>query len=246
MEKTILRYLANPAILTDDGVILAVERDADGAVKALIVDKTPFYPQGGGQASDIGQIIGSNGVFNVQSVRLRDGFAVHEGVFAQGGLCVGEQIRLDVDATVRRHHTRLHSAGELICAAVRSLCATWQVNSANHFPNAARIVFDGWLSPEKIDDFKGMLGDRLMALADDAGEIQVVVTDSLEEVASLCRFTPSYLKPGEQYRVVIMPDGIGRPCMGTHVSHVADIGDIVLGNVRSKKGAVSVSYAVAA
>ena len=110
--------------------VLRCETEADGGY-AVVLDRTLFHPQGGGQPADRGWIAG----IAVENVLTRDDQVVH--LLAQP-LPAGE-VSMQVDAVARLLHTRLHSAGHLIGLAGEQL--GWQPVKAHHWPGEGRITF---------------------------------------------------------------------------------------------------------
>ncbi|CBS88090.1 alanine--tRNA ligase-related protein [Azospirillum lipoferum] len=239
-----LLYLDNMTDLTGNAEILDLT-DRETGETDLRLDRTVFYPQGGGQPSDTGTIISDTAVFQVESVRLCDGAVIHKGRHLSGRLHAGQYARLSVDREKRLRHTRLHSAGELICTAVRMLGVDWPAVSANHFPGASKVVFEGSLDPKARDPMEKEMVALLNRLVAANQNITIESTDDLDEVERLCGFRPTYLDAGSTYRVVVMPDGIGRPCMGTHVGRTGDIGEIKLRHFRAKGGRIDIGYDLA-
>src|SRR5437763_63119 len=122
---TWLGYLHEPQSMASEAKLLSLDH-ADGDA-VVIVDRTPFYPRGGGQLGDIGRIRGSNGEMEVRSTTLRDdGCVLHLGPI-QGRLEIGEPVMLEVNRRCRQINSRLHTAGEVVCAAVSRLGKNWPV-----------------------------------------------------------------------------------------------------------------------
>lgn len=84
----------------------------------IVLDKTIFYPEGGGQPSDKGEIIGKNGRVHVKHVRLRDDIVVHEASL-DGTLAKGEAVECTIDWSLRYSNMRVHSAGHIVHEAVK-------------------------------------------------------------------------------------------------------------------------------
>lgn len=110
--------------------VLRCETEADGRY-AVILDRTLFHPQGGGQPADSGWIAG----VAVENVLTRDDYVVH---LLSQPLPPGE-VSMQVDAAARQLYTRLHSAGHLIGLAGELL--GWQPVKAHHWPGEGRITF---------------------------------------------------------------------------------------------------------
>lgn len=87
----------------------------------VYLDKTIFYPQGGGQPYDMGTIAGGDIVFTVVEVRYSEGKVQHIGHFNHDRFMNDETVVCRVDAERRALHTRLHSGGHVLDMAVNEL-----------------------------------------------------------------------------------------------------------------------------
>jgi len=110
--------------------VLSCTQEPDGRY-AIVLDKTLFHPQGGGQPADRGEIAG----IRVESVVQRGESVIH--ILAEP-LAVGEAT-LRVDAETRRLHSRWHSAGHLIGYAAER--HGWQPIKAHHWPGEGKVTF---------------------------------------------------------------------------------------------------------
>jgi Ser-tRNA(Ala) deacylase AlaX len=226
-------------------VVLGVERNGDRS--AIVLDRSPFYPKGGGQPSDRGHIAGPWGAFEVESVESRDGVVFHLGSAAQVRPGSADRVSLLVDHELRRLHSRIHSAGELLCAVMRDLgygYPDWPVTAASHYPERASVQFEGVLPQERRDRLSAQLAvevNRLIALGH---PVRTTVVDRLSEAALLCGYFPNYLPEGQPVRIVTVHGDLGRPCQGTHVGDLSEIGPMEITELKSKKGTTTVSYRV--
>jgi len=119
--------------------------------KGVILTSTIFYPQGGGQPSDVGVIKGSaGGVFNVTSLKAEKGVVSHLGNFQNENVFApGEEVTLQIDESTRVLHARLHSAGHLLDVAVQNLGLTWIPAKGYHFPAGPYVEYQGDVQAEK-------------------------------------------------------------------------------------------------
>src|SRR5260370_6030166 len=108
--------------LTGKGQILALLVDGDSASAAqegeavqIVVDRTPFYAQGGGQVGDTGILLGPNGSVRVEDTqRPVPGLIVHYGRVEQGSIALGDTVEAQVDVERRRDIQRNHTATHLL------------------------------------------------------------------------------------------------------------------------------------
>lgn len=119
--------------------IIAIE-DRENGMFDLILDKTNFYYESGGQAHDVGQIIHKNGLFNVERVSCINDIVIHSGKFIDGRFELNDLVELVVDATQRTGNTRNHTATHLLHASVKSVTksVTYQ-KSSRVLPSGLKI-----------------------------------------------------------------------------------------------------------
>lgn len=241
MHPTHLVYLEDMALLALDARVLAVLEE-DGRT-AVVLDRTVFYAQGGGQPFDQGWIRSESATFAVSDVRFADGIVRHYGSFESGAFVPGEAVRCEVDAPRRALHARLHSGGHVIDMAVTELGLPWRPGKGYHFPDGPYVEYAGGLEGLDRERLKAdiqAIADRLTAL-DQPTSIRFMPQ---EEMAAVCHFVPERLPEGKPARVVLY-GGYGVPCGGTHVANLKDIAPMTIRDVKEKKGAIRVSYQAA-
>jgi len=136
--------MTQPLYLSDiDAVVtevLSCEKSADGQFEIQLAH-TPFYPQGGGQPSDLGTI---NNV-PVMLVKMNGKKIIH---YCTNEVALGTAY-VAIDKDRRNYHSRLHSAGHLIAHLMQSL--GWTPIKAQHWPNDAKIQVSSGLNTQNID-----------------------------------------------------------------------------------------------
>src|ERR1700690_3135848 len=108
---TELMYMSDSYKKDAKATIISVEKH--GLVTEVILDRTIFYPQGGGQPSDKGTITGKNGIAHVKHVRLTRDTVVHE-CSIEGSIEPNEGVHLKVNWKIRYHNMCIHSAGHVV------------------------------------------------------------------------------------------------------------------------------------
>ncbi|KAK9139367.1 hypothetical protein Scep_009048 [Stephania cephalantha] len=160
--KTNLAYFDDMWNLTSKAKLLSHSQGGDGR-RALILDSTIFYPQGGGQPSDSGFISRSESdriKFVVEDVRLKDGVVFHYGHYEENSseeeLEGGQEVCLFVDEQRRRLNSRLHTAGHLLDSCMRNVgLGHLEPGKGYHFPDGPYVEYKGtipqndWLSKQK-------------------------------------------------------------------------------------------------
>lgn len=241
--ETKLLYMDHWDVITAQAKILAiVEQDGQ---KALVLDQTIFYPQGGGQPADRGEIVGTSGLFQVAGVRFVDGVVYHFGEFAQGTCAVGEAVELKIDQQRRELLSRLHSAGHLIDVAMEQLGCHFVAGKGYHFADHPYVEYEANLTAE---DCIG-LQKELQVVLDDLVQSDIPITGvsmAREDLEKVCQHVPDYLPAGKPIHIVTIGNHTPCPCGGTHVRSSSLIGRIKISKIKSKGGVLRVSYQLAA
>ncbi|KAE8377960.1 Threonyl/alanyl tRNA synthetase [Aspergillus bertholletiae] len=219
----------------------------------VATEHTIFHPQGGGQPSDVGTMTGPAGTkFTVTAVRMDatgQGQVLHLGQFGDGSspvFTLGETVRQDVDAEKRLLHSRLHTAGHVLGAAVRHLLEEevegFDELKASHFPGSASCEFQGLIEGK----WKEPIQKRVDQYIADKRQVQVEWWDeAMFREKGLQRLIPDRsLMPGEKFRVVNILGTEVYPCGGTHVDTTDLCGPTRVTKISRKSGKSRVSYAV--
>lgn len=237
---TKLLYMEDMSLLQCEAYVESVEMK-DGRF-IVYLDKTIFYPQGGGQPYDTGRMVAGDIEFKVEEVRYENGLVKHIGVFSGGRFMTDETVICYVDKERRNLHTRLHSGGHILDMAVSELGYDWTPAKGYHFPDGPYIEYTGDLTEdeERLAELINTKIDEILA-RDIETEIRFV---SRDEMASLCRSVPENLPTDKPSRVVLY--GVfGVPCGGTHVAKLKDVGSLKVRKVKQKGDVLRISYEIA-
>ena len=217
--------------LHDDCRILAMvaegelkEQIAAGTEAEIVLDKTPFYAEMGGQSADHGLLILKDAVFEVNDVqRNKAGKALHYGVMVSSVLSVGNTINACVDTVRRRAVMRAHSATHLLDKALRSVLGD-HVHQAGSLVEPDRLRFDfthnAPMKPEEIAAVERMVNEAVLEGFDvSVKEMPIAEARSMGAIAL---FGEKY---GDIVRVVDMGEGYSvELCGGTHLDNTAKVG----------------------
>ncbi len=240
--ETELLYINNWDIAaTTAQVVDVVERDGK---RAVILDRTVFYPQGGGQPADHGEIIGDMGVFRVDDARFADGIVYHFGEFVSGSFGQGAAVTARIDTARRNLLSRLHTAGHLLDVAMENTGRSLTNGKGYHFPDHPYVEYVATMTPEECATFQQELQINVDALVKE----NIPVTSALmarDELEKVCLHVPDYLPAGKPVCVVHIGKFASCPCGGTHVSVSSAVGRVEVTKVKCKGGIVRVSYQVA-
>lgn len=240
IQPTKLIYLEDFTLLQDTATVYNSITENDNQV--IILDKTIFYPQGGGQPFDQGIIENESAKFIVNDVRFVDGLVKHIGKFAHGSFNIGDKVNCLVDRERRALHSRLHSAGHVVDMAVTSLKLNWIPGKGYHFPNGPYVEYAGSL--EKID--KEKLKQDIENLCNQAikqAQSTKLIFMTKEDMHKVCHHVPDYLPVGKPSRVVMYGD-YGVPCGGTHVSNLQDIKQMIIRKIKQEGPNIRIGYDV--
>lgn len=214
--------------LSCDAKITGIKKEEGGEV--LILDRTVFYPQGGGQPSDIGVIKSGSALFRVEHVRYCGGLVEHIGEVISGDFNIDESVSCSVSEKDRFLHARLHSAGHLIDFALQKMNVDWIPGKGYHFPAGSYVEYLGDLDQDEKELFIKDLELNLSLLI-------------AQDYKSSITFDESRTQNSKPLRTVYYGD-FGIECGGTHVSSLLEIGRVKIRKIKSKKGVVRISYAL--
>ena len=206
------------AILTEEG---PVEEVSEGECM-IVLDKTPFYAESGGQAGDCGTLTGERLLLTVEDTKKTDGVFLHHATVQNGVLKTGDTVTAKIDTTVRDNTRRNHTAAHLMQAALRRILGT-HVEQAGQLVNADRMRFDfthfAALTAEELQNVESMVNEQILA----ALPITTVETDmeTAKKAGAMALFGEKY---GAVVRMVKMGDFSTELCGGTHCANTANVG----------------------
>ena len=198
----------------------------------VVLGRTPFYAEGGGQLADRGTLTGPNGVVSVEDTQSPvAGLIVHRGVVQQGEISVGQAVTAQVDRDRRLDASRNHSGTHLLHSSLRAVLGL-HVRQAGSMVAPERLRFDfshvSPLSGEEVASVQGLANERIrdnLSVVSHKTSYSQAVNDG-----ALAFFGDRY---GDVVRVVTMSNGEAfsvEVCGGTHVAATGQVGALfVLG-----------------
>ncbi|MDR1042492.1 MAG: alanine--tRNA ligase, partial [Clostridiales Family XIII bacterium] len=200
----------------------AVNAAFEGETAGIILDRTPFYAESGGQASDVGDLVGDNSFAHTDMVRKLSGVCIHYSEIETGEIRVGDELIATVEATTRNQTARNHTATHLLHKALREVLGA-HVRQAGSSVNADQLRFD-FTHYEGIGDYKLREVEVIVNRVID--EFLPVTTtemdvDEARKKGAMALFEEKY---GEKVRVVEVGDFSMELCGGTHVNNSGDVG----------------------
>lgn len=239
---TDLMYLHDTSVDRGEGIAQCVGQDDRGVY--IVLNQTIFYPQGGGQPSDIGSLQSDQLLMNVSFVAFRDGQVLHYISDAPPGLdkLVGSACELRLDKTRRMKHAKLHTAGHLIAGIIDAQRGTMRATKGFHFEEGPYVEFEG--EPEgDTDSFLASLQTSIDRLIDENPSVTAALV-TYDELKQRCWSVPSYLPPDKPLRTITIEQLEPVPCGGTHVKSLSELGSVSVLKLKKRKGATKISYRV--
>ncbi|MDQ3481529.1 MAG: alanine--tRNA ligase [Actinomycetota bacterium] len=212
-------------LITDAG---AVRRVAEGDTFELVLDRTPFYAEGGGQLADQGVVELANGarieVLDVQSPTR--GLIAHHARLLSGEVTVGLDCQALVDIERRKSISRAHTATHMVHKAFReALGETATQAGSENAPGRFRFDFSaaGAVPASTLADVEGRVND--LVLADLGVEAHLMTQDEARAAGAMALFGEKY---GDEVRVISVGDWARELCGGTHAGRSGQLGVIKL------------------
>ena len=204
-----------------------VESAAAGSEVEVVLDRTPFYAEMGGQVGDTGKLTASDLYVHVTDTKHRDGgLESHVGVVEEGTISVGDSVSAAIDAGRRELIRRNHTATHLLDAALKKVLGD-HVNQAGSLVAPDRMRFDFThfeaLTKDELDRIEGMVNAEIFAAKPVVTQIMSI--EDAKAAGAVALF-------GEKYGDVVRVVSAGAEdapfsrelCGGTHARNTADLG----------------------
>ena len=201
----------------------AVEKLQRGDEGVVVLDRTPFYGESGGQVGDTGEVSGTGVRFRVDDTQVGGEQHLHQGVVEEGELSIGIPVTGRVDAERRKKIVQNHSATHLMHAALRVTLGE-HVEQKGSMVGPDRLRFD-FSHPEPVSRALLIEVERLVneeIQKNTAIEVEQLEFDAALEKGAMALFGEKY---GDRVRVLTMGRGFSvELCGGIHVARTGDIG----------------------
>jgi alanyl-tRNA synthetase len=189
----------------------------------VVLDKTPFYAESGGQIGDSGQITATNAVFDVKDTQKQAGtLFLHKGKVLSGTLSTGQACTASVNKIDRIATELNHSATHLLHAALRQLLGE-HVSQKGSLVNTERLRFDFAhfepVTPEEIETLERLVNEQIRI--NNSVSAQIMAKDDAVQAGAMALFGEKY---GAEVRVLKIGEFSTELCGGTHVERTGDIG----------------------
>jgi alanyl-tRNA synthetase len=229
VPATVFTGYGHPGLEDDAAVVGVIDaaghlaaRAGAGAEVTLVLDRTPFYAESGGQVGDRGEVRGAGFVVAVEDTQKSEGFHLHRGRVVEGEVVPGTPVRAIVDGVARAATRRNHTATHLLHEALhRVLGDDVRQEGSLVAPDRLRFDFrhDQALSAEQIDRIETLVDGWI--LVNEPVATDVMDLEAAKASGAMALFGEKY---DSKVRVVHVASGSRELCGGTHCARTGDIG----------------------
>ena len=207
------------AVLQNDAEIDQLE---NGDQACVILDRTPFYAESGGQVGDIGTLsIGEDSLFRVEDTQKQNDVFLHIGSLKAGELGGGDKVSARIDEDHRRAVMLNHSATHLMHAALRQVLGE-HVQQKGSLVDADKLRFDFShyqpVEPEQIAEIETLVNNQIRGNIETRAELMDM--EAAKSSGAIALFGEKY---GDVVRVLRIGSDSVELCGGTHVARAGDI-----------------------
>ncbi|MBC1219250.1 alanine--tRNA ligase [Nostoc sp. UCD121] len=220
-----LGYTQSAATAIIEAILLegvSQEEAEAGTQVQIVLDKTPFYAESGGQIGDRGYISGDGIVVRIEDVKKESDFFVHFGRIERGTLRVGDPVTAQIDPACRRRAQANHTATHLLQAALKKIVDDG-ISQAGSLVSFDRLRFDfncpRALTAEEVQQVEEQVNSWIAEAH--AAKVEVLPIAEAKAKGAVAMFGEKY---GDEVRVIDFPSVSMELCGGTHVSNTAEIG----------------------
>jgi len=195
----------------------------EGEDVIVVLDRTPFYAESGGQAADRGELLGTNLKIDVQNVlKSPEGLILHYGRVAHGSAKVGGRVTAAVTTKERNATARNHTATHLLHAALRSVLGKHVEQAGSEVrPDGFRFDFSHFeaVTRRELDRIEEIVNEKI--LENMKVEVQELLIEEARARGAMALFGEKY---GDWVRMVAIDEYSRELCGGTHVHATGEIG----------------------
>ncbi|MDB9488866.1 alanine--tRNA ligase [Dolichospermum circinale CS-537/01] len=193
-----------------------------GTEVQIVLDKTPFYAESGGQIGDKGYISGDGVLVKIEDVKKESDFFIHFGYIERGTIRIGDNITAQIDRGCRRRAQANHTATHLLQAALKKVVDEG-ISQAGSLVSFDRLRFDfncpRALNGEEVMQIEELVNSWISEAH--SATIEEMPIAEAKAKGAVAMFGEKY---GDQVRVIDFPGVSMELCGGTHVNNTAEIG----------------------
>ncbi|MCR5481695.1 MAG: alanine--tRNA ligase [Clostridia bacterium] len=194
----------------------------EGATAVVVLDKTPFYAESGGQAGDTGILCNASFEAEVKAVSKQKGVFAHTVTVKKGELKVGDEVNAVINETNRNATARNHTATHLLHAALRSVLGE-HVAQAGSSVTSAGLRFDfshfEAVTPQQLEKVEEIVNENILKFLPVSTDVMSM--EAASKTGATALFGEKY---GDTVRVVSVGSCSKELCGGTHVANSGQIG----------------------
>ncbi|WP_353932037.1 alanine--tRNA ligase [Okeanomitos corallinicola TIOX110] len=201
---------------------ISQEEAEAGTEVQIVLDKTPFYAESGGQIGDKGYISGDGILIRIEDVKKESDFFIHLGKIERGTIRIGDNITAQIDTACRRRAQANHTATHLLQAALKKVVDE-SISQAGSLVSFDRLRFDfnapHALTVEEVQQVEDLVNTWISEAH--SANIEVLPIAEAKAKGAVAMFGEKY---GDEVRVIDFPGVSMELCGGTHVNNTGEIG----------------------
>lgn len=200
----------------------SLKQAGEGDEVRVILDRTPFYAEGGGQTGDSGRLVSDGCEAEVTDTFRSNGVYVHKLRIISGEISEGDSVSAEVNFAKRNATARNHTATHLLQKALQIVLGNHVTQAGSYVDeNILRFDFTHFeaISKEQLQQIEDIVNDEILSFTDVRWEIMPI--EDAKKLGAMALFGEKY---GNEVRVVTVPGFSIEFCGGTHVANVGQIG----------------------
>jgi len=235
--KTRQIYYEEPYKAEIEVAVVEIQASAGGLLNNIILDQTVFFPEGGGQPGDRGEIVGKTGSAKIEYTRTINGEIVHQGKII-GALAAGDKVLAKIDWDWRYKYMKIHSAGHLVHDVLITMTNSLRPLKGSH-GQKAWLEYEGTVEAGVREKLEEKVNEVL------ENDLPIVTKEaSYDELVRECSFLPPSLPKDKPLRMIKIGEFPAMPDGGVHVKTTKEIGKILIPELVSGNGTTLVKYRV--
>jgi len=220
-----------------EAVVVDIQESAGSLLSSITLDQTVFFPEGGGQPGDKGEIIGKKGSVKIEYTRLVSGEIIHQGKITDK-LSKGDKVTAKIDWNYRYKYMKIHSAGHLVHDVLMGMVEGLKPLKGSH-GKKAYLEYEGILNVSIKEELEKKVNEAIEK------ELSIMTKNATyDELTKECQFLPSNLPKDKMLRMLKVGDFPAMPDGGVHVKSTKEIGKVLISDLISQGGKVRVKYRV--
>ena len=235
--KTKQIYYQDPYKKETEALVVDIHENAGSLLSGIVLDQTVFFPEGGGQPGDRGEIISKKGSVKIEYTKLVNGEIIHQGKMTDE-LKRGDQVTAKIDWNYRYKYMKIHSAGHLVHDVLMSMVERLKPLKGSH-GKKAYLEYEGAMDISLKEELEKKVNEAIEK------DLSITAKDATyDELAKECRFLPPNLPKDKMLRMLKIGDFPAMPDGGVHVRSTKEIIKVLITDLLSQEGKVIVKYRV--